>query len=94
MMMNGPGELGGEPKQPRPTFEEAYAKLEAIVRKLEAGEAQLEESLRLFEEGVALTRLCTSLLERAEARISMLVAGEGGGPEVRPWESPASGDAS
>jgi len=43
-----------------PGFEEALARLEAIVKGLEDGDLPLEESLRLFEEGVSLTRLCAS----------------------------------
>lgn len=85
---------GEKPQESRPTFEEAYSRLEVIVRKLEAGEVKLEEALVLFEEGVALTRLCASLLDKAEARIRMLVSGESGDPQVRPFEDSSSGAVS
>lgn len=61
----------GETEQP--TFEEAMKRLEAIVRRLEAGEAGLEESLRLFEEGVAVCRFLSGKLDEAEAKIEMLL---------------------
>ncbi|OPY14726.1 MAG: Exodeoxyribonuclease 7 small subunit [Syntrophus sp. PtaU1.Bin005] len=54
-------------------FEEAMAKLEALVRKMEAGEMTLEESLKAFEEGVRLSRLCANRLDEAERRVELLV---------------------
>ncbi|MFQ5848390.1 MAG: exodeoxyribonuclease VII small subunit [Candidatus Methylomirabilales bacterium] len=59
-------------------FEEALAKLEAVVNRLESGELPLEESLRLFEEGVHLTQVCTHRLEEAERRITILLKTERG----------------
>jgi len=60
------------------SFEQALARLEQIVSRIETGDAGLEESLRLFEEGVALARLCRAQLDRAEARIRVLLEGPGG----------------
>ncbi|HEY8416564.1 MAG TPA: exodeoxyribonuclease VII small subunit [Limnochordales bacterium] len=60
------------------SFEEALARLEQIVLRIEGGDAGLEEALRLFEEGVSLARLCRQQLDRAEARIRVLVEGAGG----------------
>lgn len=54
-------------------FESALARLEQIVRALEAGSAPLDESLLLYEEGVKLVRLCNDRLENAERRIKVLV---------------------
>ncbi len=52
------------------TFEEKLAKLAEIVDKLEAGnELPLEDSLRLFEEGVGLVSSCREMLENAELRV-------------------------
>jgi len=77
------------PKQPG--FEEALARLEAIVKSLEDGDLPLEESLRLFEEGVSLTRLCAGRLEEAQRRIDVLTRGEQGTLELQPLED-ADGD--
>lgn len=62
---------GKEAPAPIP-FEEALAQLEKIVQKLEAGELPLDESLRLYEEGVRLSRACGERLEAAERRIEIL----------------------
>lgn len=56
-----------------PTFEAALKQLEEIVQRLEKGELPLEESLRLYEEGIHLSRLCQGRLEEAEGRIAVLV---------------------
>jgi len=56
-----------------PTFEAALKQLEEIVQRLEQGELPLEESLRLYEEGIRLSRLCQGRLEEAEGRIAVLV---------------------
>ncbi len=53
-------------------FEEALARLEEIVRRMEQGEVSLEESLALFEQGVALSRHCARKLDEAEQRIATL----------------------
>jgi len=54
-------------------FEEQLTALEAVVERLERGELPLEESVRLFEEGVKLSDACKKELEAAEGRIQMLV---------------------
>jgi len=53
-------------------FEKALARLEEIVETLESGEPSLEESLALFEEGVALSRQCNKRLDAAERRLEIL----------------------
>lgn len=55
------------------TFEQAVARLEEIVTLLERGDLDLETSLRLFEEGVALSRQCAALLDEAEGKIQRLL---------------------
>ena len=55
-----------------PGFEQSLERLEAIVKSLEGGDLSLEESLRLFEEGVRLTRQCAARLDEAQGRIDML----------------------
>lgn len=53
-------------------FEEALNKLGEIVRVLESGEAPLDESIKLFEEGIELSKKCTDLLEKAEQKVRFL----------------------
>lgn len=55
------------------TFEESLKQLEAIVSKLERGDLPLEESVRLFEEGVKLSNACKEDLESAEGKIQILL---------------------
>ena len=60
------------------TFEASLSNLEKIVRRLEEGDLPLEESLKLFEEGVRLSRECQERLNQAERRIEVLLSdGEG-----------------
>jgi exodeoxyribonuclease VII small subunit len=66
-------------------FEEALARLETIVDRLEQGELELEQALAAFEEGVALTRRCAGQLEDAERRIEVLIR-EGEKWIARPFE--------
>jgi len=54
-------------------FEEAFKRLEAIVGNLESGDPSLEESMKLFEEGIGLTEACKSRLEDAEQKIKLLL---------------------
>lgn len=67
-------------------FEEAMARLEAVVDRLESGELPLEESLRLFEEGVHLTKVCSHRLEEAERRITILLKNERGEMQEAPFD--------
>jgi len=69
-------------------FEDCLARLEQIVAALEAGNLPLEDSLKVFEEGVALARHCTKYLDTAERRIEMLVKDETGATTTKPlaWE--------
>ena len=59
-------------------FEGALSRLETLVGELEAGELSLEDSLRTFEEGVRLVRLCSERLKSAELRIHQLEEGTDG----------------
>jgi len=60
------------------TFEAAMVRLEEIVRKLEGGNAPLDESLSLFEKGVSLVKFCNGALDNAEQKVKILVGGENG----------------
>ena len=59
--------------QKNQTFESSLGELEKIVRKLEDGDLSLEESLKLFEDGVKLSRECQERLSQAERRIEILL---------------------
>ena len=60
------------------SFEEALARLEEIVGLLDSGNAPLDKSLALFEEGAGLVKLCSSKLDNVEQRVKILVAGKDG----------------
>ena len=62
------------------TFEQNMARLEQIVRTLERGDAPLEESLKLFEEGTGLVRACGALLDQAELQVKKVMVGPDGAP--------------
>jgi exodeoxyribonuclease VII small subunit len=67
-------------------FEDAMKELEDIVKRLESGDLSLEESLKIFEEGIALSRYCFKKLEEAEKRVSILIKDEKG-IKREPFES-------
>lgn len=54
-------------------FEEALGRLEEIVDELEKGEASLEQSLRLFEEGIQISQFCGEKLNEAERKVEVLL---------------------
>jgi exodeoxyribonuclease VII small subunit len=56
----------------RPGFEEALQKLEAIVNQLDNPEITLEESIKLYEEGLKLSIFCTEMLDQAVLRIEQI----------------------
>ena len=70
------------------SFEQAMDRLDQIVRRLEQGDVPLEEALGLFEEGSKLVKKCSAQLEKAEQKVSRLLAGPDG--EVR--EEPFDGE--
>lgn len=59
------------------SFEESMQRLEEIVAQLERGEAGLDQSLKLFEEGTKLAVGCTQMLDEAEQKVHLLLGGEG-----------------
>lgn len=63
---------------PEPGFDEIVGKLREVVNRLEQGNLSLEESLRAYEEGIALARRGHDVLDRAEKRVEVLVRGEDG----------------
>lgn len=72
-----------EQAEPTGTFEEMMERLESLVERLEEGDLPLEESIRSFEEGVALVKKCGAVLAVAEKRIQELTRGQDGAPVVK-----------
>lgn len=72
-----------EGTEPSGTFEEMMERLEALVERLEEGNLSLEDSIKSFEEGVALVKKCGAVLSVAEKRIQELTRGQDGAPAVR-----------
>lgn len=68
------------------SFEASLAALEKIVRELERGDLPLEESLKLFEDGVRLSRECQERLNQAERRIEVLLRDSNGKPVISGFE--------
>ena len=62
------------------TFEASMVRLEQIVRIMERGDAPLEESLRLFQEGTELVRNCGKLLEEAQLQVKKIMTAPDGSP--------------
>ncbi len=58
------------------SFEDALSELENLVEKMEAGELSLEESLKSFEKGIALTRSCQKALSEAEQKVEILTSND------------------
>ncbi len=67
-------------------FEAALARLEEIVQQLEKGDIQLEHSLKLFEEGIKLSRICNKRLEEAERKVEILIKDKAGNITAEPFE--------
>ena len=70
---------GNEPKEIEklPDFEQSLLELEALVARLEQGDVPLEEALKTFERGVALTRQCQTALRTAQQKVEVLLARNG-----------------
>jgi len=70
-----------------PSFEESLKKLETIVDQLEQGDLALEDSLKLFEEGVSLSATCKQELEAAEGKVQILIKQRDGSFKAEPFGS-------
>lgn len=66
-------------------FEKAFQELESIVQRLESEELPLDESLRLFEQGINLSRFCHKRLEEVEKKIELILADAKGQPRTEPF---------
>jgi len=67
------------------SFEKALKRLEEIVNKLESGDLPLDESLKIFEEGVKLSRFCTKKLDEAERKVEVLLKNKEGKFTTKPF---------
>jgi exodeoxyribonuclease VII small subunit len=74
-------------------FEDTLHKLEKIVARLEEGDLPLEESLKLFEEGIRLSRFCEQKLDEAEKRVEILLKDKAGVLKPQPFPSAGPGQA-
>lgn len=67
-------------------FEAALARLEEIVTEMEKGDVELDRSLKLFEEGVKLSRICNKRLDEAERKVEILLKDKDGAITAAPFE--------
>lgn len=82
-------EPSGEGRAEAKSFEQDLERLEEVVARLEEGNLPLDESLRLYEEGIGAYRRCQEMLEQAELKISKLVETLEGELKEEPFEPPA-----
>jgi exodeoxyribonuclease VII small subunit len=68
-----------------PSFEESLKKLETIVDQLEKGDLGLEDSLKLFEEGVGLSAACKKEIDEAEGKVQVLIKQRDGSLKTEPF---------
>jgi exodeoxyribonuclease VII small subunit len=68
-----------------PSFEQSLKRLEAIVDQLEKGDLALEDSLKLFEEGVKLSSACKKELDAAEGKVQVLIKQRDGSLKAEPF---------
>ena len=68
------------------TYEESMKELEQVVKDLESGELSLDESIQKFEKGMDLSKYCSSLLEDAEKKITVLLEKEDGEVVEEPFQ--------
>lgn len=83
--MSQPAKSGSE-KDSKIDFERSLARLEQVVKKLESPELSLDDAMKLFEEGVKLSRDCQKQLEEAEARVEILLKKADGKIVAEPFE--------
>ena len=74
-------------------FEQALTELESLVQRLERGDVPLDDALRTFERGVALTRHCQACLQAAQQKVEILL-NRSGQPQVEPFEESAGEETS
>ncbi len=90
--MNLPVQKKPEPAK-KPDFERSLARLEEVVRKLESPQLSLDEAMKLFEEGVGLSRECQKQLEEAEGKVEILLKKADGKMVAEPFEAEGEGNS-
>lgn len=75
-------------KKKEPRFEDALAKLEEIVEKLESEETPLEDAIRLYEQGAQLITACEKKLALAESKLKKVIPAADGSPDEQELELP------
>ena len=70
----------------KPDFEKSLARLEEVVRRLESPQLSLDDAMKLFEEGVVLSRECQKQLEDAEGRVEILLRKADGKLAAEPFD--------
>ncbi len=66
------------------SFEEALAELETIVRQLEQGDVELEQSIAIYERGAELKKHCQARLDAADLKVKQIIQGQNGEPTTEP----------
>ena len=91
--MNIPAAPKKPEPQKKPDFERSLARLEEVVLKLESPQLSLDEAMKLFEEGVALSRECQKQLEEAEGKVEILLKKADGKMVAQPFQPEGEGEA-
>ena len=86
---NSPSTKKPEPPEKKPDFEGSLGRLEEIVGKLESANLSLDDAMKLFEEGVQLSRECQKYLEQAEGKVEILLKKAGGELAAVPFDPEA-----
>jgi exodeoxyribonuclease VII small subunit len=70
----------------KPDFEKSLGRLEEVVRRLESPQLSLDDAMKLFEEGVELSRECQKQLEEAEGKVEILLKKADGKLTAEPFD--------
>ena len=90
--VNSPAPKKPEPPK-KPDFERSLARLEEVVRRLESPQLSLDDAMKLFEEGVTLSRECQKQLEEAEGRVEILLKKADGKLAAEPFDPERESDS-
>ena len=93
MANTNPASAKVEDSAKKPDFEFALSRLEAIVGRLESANLSLDDAMKLFEEGVQLSRDCQKYLEEAEGKVEILLKKAGGEIAAEPFNPESEEDS-